>query len=218
MSEESMKTLKVLDQIRLLVDNAKTVPFTSKLMIEKNELASLLGSLDASLPEDIKHAQEVLTEQEKILGDSREEAERTLREAREEATKTLDEARTSAEKMVHDAEESSAAQLNDAQTRSSQMLQDASGRANAAVAEATQKSQAIVADAELRARQMTDESTIMQNARDQADQLLNATRQDCQAYSQEVRQNMMKLIEAADAGLEAQLNSLRDYRQQMNNA
>ena len=207
MSEVKMQTLKVLDQIRLLVDNAKTVPFTSKLMIDRSELASLLGNLDSSLPEDIRNAKAVLDEQEKILGDSR-----------EEATKTLDEARTNAEKMVHDAEESAAAQLSDAQNRSSQMLQDASGRANAAVAEATQKSQAIVADAELRARQMTDESTIMQNARDQADQLLSATRQDCQAYSQEIRQNMMKMIEAADAGLEAQLNSLRDFRQQMNNA
>ncbi len=215
---EGMKTLEVLDQIRLMVDNARTLPLSNKLMIEKGEMAALLRKLDSALPDDVKRAQEVLSEQERLLTESREEAEKTLREARDEAQKTLDEARTSAEKTIHDAEESAAAQLNDAQTRSADMLADATGRANAALAEASQKSQAIVADAEVRARQMTDEHTIMQSARDQADQLLNATRQDCQAYSQEVRENMMKLIDAADAGLETQLTNLRAYRQQMNNA
>ena len=215
MSDE-MKCVEVLDRLRLMVDEARGLPLSNKILLEKGDIASLLQKLDSALPEDVKRAKEVLDQQEQILTSSHQEADSARAEARQEAEKMVREATERAQKMLSDAEQTSQAQLNDAQSRSSEMLVDATNRANGTLADAQQRAAAVVADAEERAKQMTDESTIMQAAREEAQKLLDSTRQDCDAYTRQVREALGKFLDDADNGLAAQLDGLRNCRQQMN--
>ncbi len=215
MSDE-MKSVEVLDRLRLMVDEARLLPLSNKILLEKGDLAALLQKLDNALPEDVRRAKELLTEQDQILSSSREEAQRTVTEARQEAEKTVSEATEKAKSMLSEAEQTSQAQLNDARSRSSEMMVDATNRANSTLAEAQQRAAAVVADAEERAKQMTDEGTIMQAAREQAQQLIDTTRRDCDAYTRQVREALGKFLDDADSGLAAQLEQFRNFRQQMN--
>src|SRR5918992_5899428 len=82
-----MDVLVLIDKLDDLIHNAKTVPLTDTVRIEKEEIYDILDQMRASIPEEIKQARWIVKERQDMLAEAKREAERLLADAREQAVR-----------------------------------------------------------------------------------------------------------------------------------
>lgn len=82
---------KILEQIEEILDTSASVPFSSKVMIEKNQIYDLIIDLRLKLPNEIKQSQWVMEERNKILVEAQKDADLTRGEAETEKDKMVNE-------------------------------------------------------------------------------------------------------------------------------
>lgn len=74
----------LLSQVDEILDNAKSVPFSDKIMIEKNSIVSLINEIRESLPGELEQSRWILEDRDRIIADAEKEAQARLEEAEEE--------------------------------------------------------------------------------------------------------------------------------------
>ncbi len=111
-----MSIFEVLEEIRAVVLNAKTVPLSASVLVPRDDLLALVDAAIASVPEEVSGARWLLREREEFLA-----------RTRLEAADLLDEARARAETLVSNTEVVRAANsranhlVNDARDRAARM-------------------------------------------------------------------------------------------------
>ena len=78
-----MDVLVLIDKLDELVHNAKAVPLTDQVRIDREEIWEILDQMRATIPEEIKQARWIVKERQEMLGEAKREAERIVMEARE---------------------------------------------------------------------------------------------------------------------------------------
>ncbi|MGA2470207.1 MAG: ATPase [Solirubrobacteraceae bacterium] len=78
-----MDVLVLIDKLDDLVHNAKQVPLTDQVRVDKEEIYDLLDQMRATIPEEIKQARWIVKERQEMLAEAKREAERIVREGRE---------------------------------------------------------------------------------------------------------------------------------------
>lgn len=86
--ESILQLLEVLEDI---LDGSSAVPFTGKVMVDKEELYEIITDIRLKLPNEIKQSKWVIEERNKILIDAQKEAENTIKEADSKLSKLVDE-------------------------------------------------------------------------------------------------------------------------------
>ena len=81
-----MDVLVLIDKLDDLVHNAKTVPMTGTVRVDKEEIYDILDQMRATIPEEIKQARWIVKERQEMLAEAKREAERIVKEARERQT------------------------------------------------------------------------------------------------------------------------------------
>ncbi len=107
-----MDVLVLIDKLDDLVHNAKQVPLTDQVRVDKEEIYDILDQMRATIPEEIKQARWIVKERQEMLGEAKREAERILTEAKERQIQL-----TSEEEVVKQAERGSEDIIEDARTR-----------------------------------------------------------------------------------------------------
>ena len=79
-----MDVLVLIDKLDDLVHNAKPVPLTDQVRVDKEEIYDILDQMRATIPEEIKQARWIVKERQEMLAEAKRESERIIREAREE--------------------------------------------------------------------------------------------------------------------------------------
>ena len=77
--------LDYLDQIEDILDASKSVPFSNKISVEKERIYDVMNEIRLNLPNEIRHAQRIIEDHDKIIADARAKAATILKEAEEEA-------------------------------------------------------------------------------------------------------------------------------------
>ena len=101
----------IVDRLEDLVSIGKRVPFGGRVMIEEEDFLHLIDQLRAAIPNEIRQAQRVIRERERIIGEAQDEGARILQVARDRADDLVSqhgivtEARLYGEKILRDAEE-----------------------------------------------------------------------------------------------------------------
>src|SRR5436309_12860714 len=80
-----MDVLVLIDKLDDLVHNAKPVPLTDQVRVDKEEIYDILDQMRATIPEEIKQARWIVKERQEMLAEAKREAERLVGEARERA-------------------------------------------------------------------------------------------------------------------------------------
>lgn len=80
-----MDVLVLIDKLDDLVHNARTVPLTDNVMVDREEIYDLLDEMRSTIPEEIKQARWIVKERQEMLNEAKQEADRVLREAQERA-------------------------------------------------------------------------------------------------------------------------------------
>jgi cell division septum initiation protein DivIVA len=73
----------LIDKLDDLVHQAKAVPLTDQVRIDREEIWEILDQMRATIPEEIKQARWIVKERQEMLGEAKREAERIIQEARE---------------------------------------------------------------------------------------------------------------------------------------
>jgi cell division septum initiation protein DivIVA len=104
-----MDVLVLIDKLDDLVHNAKQVPLTDQVRVDKEEIYDLLDQMRATIPEEIKQARWIVKERQEMLAEAKREAERILKEGRERQERLISDeeivkaAERAAEDIVEDA-------------------------------------------------------------------------------------------------------------------
>ena len=78
-----MEVLELIDTLHDLLRDAKHVPLSSEMRVDKEKLNGLLNQLRATIPEEIKEARWIVNERQELLAAAAREAERILGEAQQ---------------------------------------------------------------------------------------------------------------------------------------
>jgi hypothetical protein len=101
----------LVDRLEELVGMGKRVPFSHRVMVEEEEFLALVDQLRVAVPNEIRMAQRVIRERERIVAEAQGEAAKILKTARERAEYAVSEhgivqeARQQGEEILRQAEE-----------------------------------------------------------------------------------------------------------------
>ena len=107
-----MDVLVLIDKLDDTIHNAKPVPLTDQVRVDKEEVYDILDQMRATIPEEIKQARWIVKERQEMLAEAKREAERIIREAREEQIRLISE-----EEIVKQAERQADEIIEDARAR-----------------------------------------------------------------------------------------------------
>ena len=83
-----MDVLVLIDKLDDLIHNARPVPLTDQVRVDREEIYDLLDQMRATIPEEIKQARWIVKERQEMLAEAKREAERVVKEAREQQART----------------------------------------------------------------------------------------------------------------------------------
>jgi len=86
-----MDVLVLIDKLDDLIHNARTVPLTDSVMIDREEIYEILDQMRSTIPEEIKQARWIVKERQEMLAEAKSESERLVAEANEKAARLASE-------------------------------------------------------------------------------------------------------------------------------
>lgn len=81
-----MDILQLIDRLEELFNNAKAVPFTHNVVVDEDRMLELIDQMRIAIPDEVKKAQQVVAQRDRVMAQAQEESNRTLQLARDKAT------------------------------------------------------------------------------------------------------------------------------------
>ncbi|MGO8684139.1 MAG: ATPase [Thermoleophilia bacterium] len=107
-----MDVLVLIDKLDDAIHNARSVPLTDSVMIDREEIYDILDQMRSTIPEEIKQARWIVKERQEMLTEAKSEAERLVSEAQARAEQLA-----GAEEVVRLAEKMAQQIVEDARDR-----------------------------------------------------------------------------------------------------
>ncbi len=115
-----MDILHLVDRLEELFNQSRPIWLTHSVIVDEDRMLDLIDQMRVAIPEEIKKAQQIITQRDRILAQAKEEANRTVALAREKADKSLDDneiiqsAKVRAEQIIEEAHKEAAVSQQDA--------------------------------------------------------------------------------------------------------
>jgi len=119
-----------LQQLEQLVLEAKSMPLSSSVLVNRDEVLQMLAEMQESLPEEIKQARWIVKDREDLLTKARAEGERIVDQAHEDQRRMA-----LKEEVARRADAEAHTILEDAQDRADAMRRDAEDYVDAKLAQ-----------------------------------------------------------------------------------
>jgi len=104
-----MDILHLVDRLEELFNESRPIPLTHSVILDEDRILEIIDQMRISIPEEVKKAQQVLAQRDRVMAQAQEEATRTLSLAKRQTEETI-----SKDSMVQAA-----------QTRAEQILEQA---------------------------------------------------------------------------------------------
>lgn len=85
-----MDILHLVDRLEELFNESRSIPFTHNVIVDEDRMLDIIDQMRVSIPEEIKKAQQQISQKDRILAQAQEEANRTLNLAREKSDALVD--------------------------------------------------------------------------------------------------------------------------------
>lgn len=86
----SMDILHLVDKIEDLFNDSRALPFTRNIVIDEDKLLDIIDQMRVTVPEEIKKAQQIVTQKDRIIAQAQEEANRIITLAKEKAEQIVE--------------------------------------------------------------------------------------------------------------------------------
>lgn len=97
-----MDLIQLIEEMEDLMDGASTVPFSKKVMVDADEVLEILTEMREALPEEIKQAQWVTEEKERIVTEAEREADAIRKGAQKDADEMNKDAQKRFEALINE--------------------------------------------------------------------------------------------------------------------
>lgn len=77
--------LDYLDDIEEVLETSKKIPLSNRISVEKERIMDIINDIRLNLPDDIRHAQRILGDHDRIVAEAHRKAEDILNQAESEA-------------------------------------------------------------------------------------------------------------------------------------
>ena len=84
-----MDILHLVDRLEELFNESRPIWLTHSVIVDEDRMLDLIDQMRVAIPEEIKKAQQIITQRDRIMAQAKEEANRTVALAREKAEKSL---------------------------------------------------------------------------------------------------------------------------------
>jgi cell division septum initiation protein DivIVA len=85
-----MDILHLVDRLEELFNESKPIWFTHSVIVDEDRMLDLIDQMRVSIPEEIRKAQQIIAQRDRILAQTQEESNRMLSLAREKADTLLE--------------------------------------------------------------------------------------------------------------------------------
>ena len=85
-----MNVDRLIKELEDIVNNASSVPLTNKVMVDGEEVISILNEIEKVLPDEIKQARWIQNERDRILTEAKKEYETVVNDAKRHAEALVD--------------------------------------------------------------------------------------------------------------------------------
>jgi hypothetical protein len=85
-----MDILHLVDRLEELFNESRPIWFTHSVIVDEDRMLDLIDQMRVSIPEEIKKAQQILVQRDRVLAQAQEEANRTLALAREKSEQLVE--------------------------------------------------------------------------------------------------------------------------------
>ncbi|KXZ39616.1 hypothetical protein SAMN05661008_01191 [Alkalithermobacter thermoalcaliphilus JW-YL-7 = DSM 7308] len=105
-----MEVLKLLDEIEDLIEESVSVPFGGKAIVDKKEVLEIIKEIRLLIPDEIKQAEWINTERQRILAEAQQEADGIVQNTKlyiqeqVENHEIIKQAQKEAEKIIEEAQ------------------------------------------------------------------------------------------------------------------
>jgi vacuolar-type H+-ATPase subunit H len=93
-----MDILHLVDRLEELFNESRPIPLTHNVIVDEDKFLDIIDQMRISIPEEVKKAQQVHSQKDRVMAQAQEEANRTLQLAREKADTLVEK-----ENLVQDA-------------------------------------------------------------------------------------------------------------------
>lgn len=80
-----MDIMHLIDRLEELFNESRAVPLTHTVLVDEDRMLDIIDQMRIAIPEEVKKAQQLLAQRDRVLAQSQEEANRTLTLARDKA-------------------------------------------------------------------------------------------------------------------------------------
>lgn len=115
-----MDLIERIDELQVLIEEAKAVPLSSSAVINREELLEMLAQLKEEVPDEIRQARWMSKDRDELLERARKEGERVIAEAQESRDRLL-----SRTEIVHAAQREGERIIDEAKERAAKIRVEA---------------------------------------------------------------------------------------------
>ena len=119
-----MDIINVIDRLETLVETSKSVPVSGNILVDRKKIMELVDQLRLTIPEEVRSAEDVLSQKDQILNTAATDARRTKSMAEDELRDRLN-----PNELVIQAEARASQTVRDAEERITRMLQQSEAEA-----------------------------------------------------------------------------------------
>jgi cell division septum initiation protein DivIVA len=80
-----MDILHLIDRLEELFNESKVFPLTRNVMVDEDKMLDIIDQMRIAIPEEVKKAQQLLAQRDRVLAQAQEESSRTVEIARQKA-------------------------------------------------------------------------------------------------------------------------------------
>jgi len=80
-----MDILQLIDRLEELFNESKNIPLTRNVMVDEDRMLDIIDQMRIAIPEEVKKAQQLLGQRDRVLAQAQEEANRTIELARQKS-------------------------------------------------------------------------------------------------------------------------------------
>lgn len=85
-----MDILHLIDRLEELFNESRPIPFTHNVIVDEDRMLDLIDQMRVAIPDEVKKAQQLLAQRDRILAQAQEEVNRTLALAREKSEQLVE--------------------------------------------------------------------------------------------------------------------------------
>jgi cell division septum initiation protein DivIVA len=85
-----MDILHLIDRLEEILNESRPFPFTHNVIVDEDKILDLIDQMRVAIPDEVKKAQQVLAQRDRILAQAQEEVNRRLELAREKSDQMVE--------------------------------------------------------------------------------------------------------------------------------